>query len=201
MLFLGTKKCAIPTSPTPLQGCQLGPRKGKSFPRSALLQRASRERTQGPRGPLLLLSHRLSPGSGPARPHRPSICRRWRVRRKAGARQVGRGPATASSAETHKCPLHRTHNQRPRASLFSWNDKCVARKLPTPCGCAIVCRAAGTAQQGGPGVAEAAGERGGRRGGKHAADFPHYHPNTISHEAITTQKSTKMCLLRSPSLR
>ena len=46
---------------------------------------------------------------------------------------------------------------------------------------------------------EAAGQSSGRKCSKHAPDFPYYHPNTISHKAITVQKSMKMCLLKSQS--
>jgi hypothetical protein len=56
-----------------------------------------------------------------------------------------------------------------------------------------------TAQHGRTASVQAAGESLGRRFSKHFADFPYYHPNTISHKAITTQKSMKMCLWRSHS--
>lgn len=45
------------------------------------------------------------------------------------------------------------------------------------------------------------GERLGHACSKHGADFPYYHPNTISHKAITTHKSMKMCLSRSRAPR
>lgn len=206
------QRCLLSSPPLPPRagsGYQLGPRRGKVIRKFCPLEEGTfREEVTGtPEATVLQVYNQLSGSAPPAQLGLPlqiappstgaRLCPRGG--RSWGGSQ-GRGHLLCWPKPTSVQNALNKPSAASRVAGCNWNNKCDARKLPTSRCYAIVCRprTLGSAWEDRE-PPEAAGERLGPRCSKHAADFPYYHPNTISHKAITTQKSMKMCLSKSQS--
>lgn len=106
--------------------------------------------------------------------------------------KVVRGPAAASLGRNPQVSAtHRTDNQRPRVGPRNWNDKRVARKLPTSCGYAIVVGPQAPLSMGGPGAA-----RGEAAGAVHTPLISPIIPQTRFHTKQSPRRSRRKCVCR-----